>query len=511
MRTAFKSTDKHAVQVEMAPREESVAVVEAVNLERAAARADSQTDAPPDGGFGWVCVLCTFFINAHTWGINSTYGVFLGFYLTHDFFPDTSALDYAFIGGLSISMAMAIAPVATHIVHVYGSWACMHLGIFFETLALLGASFSRQKYQIILSQGVCFGWGMGLLFTSSVPITPQWFTKKRSIATAISAAGSGCGAMIYSLAAQRAIDTVGLPWCLRILAICSMGVNLIACNLVRDRNKETGARHVALDMGILKRREFILMQAWGWCSMFAYIIVIFSLPAYATSVGLSSSQGATLNAILNVGQMVGRPFIGLASDRYGRINTAMFSSFGAALTVFCFWIPAEAVSDGYALVLFYSVVGGALAGSYWCTVAGVVPEVVGLADMPAALSLTWLSITVPTTLSEPIALLLRRTNRESWVYLPPQLFTAFMFFGAGLSLWILRGWKIAELDLASAGQTVAENVTQMKSGADIAEGPTVALPQDGGQADRIVSQEEARRAAWKPRYLLPRMMAIKRV
>ena len=27
--------------------------------------------APPDGGYGWVCVACCFWINAHTWGINS--------------------------------------------------------------------------------------------------------------------------------------------------------------------------------------------------------------------------------------------------------------------------------------------------------------------------------------------------------------------------------------------------------------------------------------------------------
>jgi hypothetical protein len=26
---------------------------------------------PPNGGYGWVCVACCFFINGHTWGINS--------------------------------------------------------------------------------------------------------------------------------------------------------------------------------------------------------------------------------------------------------------------------------------------------------------------------------------------------------------------------------------------------------------------------------------------------------
>lgn len=29
------------------------------------------TDVPPDGGYGWVCVICNAFINGHTWGINS--------------------------------------------------------------------------------------------------------------------------------------------------------------------------------------------------------------------------------------------------------------------------------------------------------------------------------------------------------------------------------------------------------------------------------------------------------
>lgn len=31
----------------------------------------TQEDIPPDGGYGWVCAVCVFFINAHTWGANS--------------------------------------------------------------------------------------------------------------------------------------------------------------------------------------------------------------------------------------------------------------------------------------------------------------------------------------------------------------------------------------------------------------------------------------------------------
>jgi len=31
-------------------------------------------DVPPNGGYGWICVFCVFWVNAHTWGINSVSG-----------------------------------------------------------------------------------------------------------------------------------------------------------------------------------------------------------------------------------------------------------------------------------------------------------------------------------------------------------------------------------------------------------------------------------------------------
>ena len=62
-----------------------------------------EVDEPPDGGYGWVCVACSFFINAHTWGINSSYGVFLSHYLANNYYLGATALDFAFVGGLSIS------------------------------------------------------------------------------------------------------------------------------------------------------------------------------------------------------------------------------------------------------------------------------------------------------------------------------------------------------------------------------------------------------------------------
>ena len=84
-----------------------------------------------------------------------------------------------------------------------------------------------------------------------------------------------------------------------------------------------------------------------------------------------------------------------------------------------------------------------MAGTFWCTVAPVSAEVVGLRNVPSALSLEWLVITLPSTFSEPIALeIVARTGG----YLGTQLFTGFMYMAAVICLILLRGWKIGELD-----------------------------------------------------------------
>lgn len=52
--------------------------------------------------------------------------------------------------------------------------------------------------------------------------------------------------------------------------------------------------------------------------------------------------------------------------------------------------------------------------------------------------------------SEPIALKLRQTNGDT--YLHAQIFTGFMYVASAISMWLLRAWKIGEIERIAASQ-----------------------------------------------------------
>lgn len=138
--------------------------------------------------------------------------------------------------------------------------------------------------------------------------------------------------------------------------------------------------------------------------------------------------------------------VGIFSDTVGRINIAFASTLICGILCFAIWIPAKV----YGVLIFFAIVVGTVAGTFWTTIAPVGAEVVGLKELPSALSIVWLALVLPTTFSEPIALKLRQTSGN--MYLHAQIYAGFMYIGAASCMWFLRAWKIGQLEKIAVKQ-----------------------------------------------------------
>ena len=76
-------------------------------------------------------------------------------------------------------------------------------------------------------------------------------------------------------------------------------------------------------------------------------------------------------------------------------------------------------------------------GTYWMTVGPLCAEVAGLKEVPSFLSLQWLTVVLPTTFAEVIALYLRRPNIGRWGYLYPQVFGGLCYLVGSLFMFEL--------------------------------------------------------------------------
>lgn len=395
--------------------------------------------APPDGGYGWINVALVFLINAHTWGLNSSYGVFLAHYLSSNTFPGATHLQFAFIGGLSVGCAFLISPLVPILIRHNSTSTTLLLGASLEALSLLSASFATEVWHLALSQGVAFGLGMGLLFVGSVSIVSQWFSSRRSLANGLATSGSGIGGLIYSLATGTMLRTLGQAWTFRVLALLAFTVNASCALLVRDRYTVIGPPPRKLRLALLWRLEYGLLLGFAAFSMLGYIVLLFSLASYARSLGLSSTESALVSALMNLAQAVGRPLVGWGSDLTGRINMAASASFLAGLLTLVIWPLAEK----FAVLVVFALLLGLVAGTFFATISPLAAEVVGLEHVSAGLGLVWLVLVVPCTVAEVVGL--QTVKAEKGRYVGVAGFSGAMYVAAAGCLVLLRGWKIGEM------------------------------------------------------------------
>jgi MFS family permease len=327
---------------------------------------------------------------------------------------------------------MLVSPIVTIIVHHHGIHIALYTGAVLQSLSFVASSFTKQSWQLFLSQGLCFGLGMGFCFVGSVGVVSHWFHKRRSLVNGITAAGAGLGGLVYSLAAGSMLINLGFAWTMRILGIVSFVVNLISGTLLRiPPSTKTDGNTFAFGLSALRDIRFILLLIWGILSVLAYVALLFSLSSYSVAVGLTQSQASVVSAILNLGQAFGRPVVGIMSDSLGRVNVASGATLVAGVLCLVFWVFAKTM----ATICVFAIMVGTVSGTIWAAAAPLTVEIVGLRHASSALGLFWLSLGPPTIVAEVIAVQLRNQATYTFPYLRVQMWVGALYISSAVFLF----------------------------------------------------------------------------
>ena len=156
-------------------------------------------------------------------------------------------------------------------------------------------------------------------------------------------------------------SSIGLPWALRTTGIISFAANLSATMLLRDRNATVRPTQHGFALYLLKRKDVWLLLSYSFTNLFGYMTVLYSLSNFAVDLGLSQQQASIITALLNLMTFVGRPLLGLTSDRLGKIPVTACSALVMGLSCFVIWLPC----NSYGVLIFYALFTGGIVGTFW--------------------------------------------------------------------------------------------------------------------------------------------------
>lgn len=414
-----------------------------------------QEDHPIDGPFAFMQAFLVMLLVFSTWGANAAFGVFLNYYLTSDSFPTATQYDFALMGGIIIFLAQGLAPFSALALKVFGQRTLFMLGVLLQTLGYFLAAQCTQFWQVFICQGVLVGLSFAMIFIPGTLVLPTWFDKQRATAMGIAVSGAGLGGLVFSLALNQIIIKTGdQRWALRAVGFVTFATSLVGCTFLRVRLPKTVPRRirwswsfvtanakVIFDVRVFDNYPLVLVGLWFGVAVLGYAIVLYSISSYATLVGLSHTQSSNILAILNAGQVVGRPIVGNIGDYFGRNNTATGICLFVAILIYAFWINATTYGS---LIALAAILGGPVGvGSTMAqSLAADILDKLGRAErLPAAWSGLNIMVAMCSLPSEVIALKLRRPD-SAHQYEHTQIFTGSCFVFCMMLLLVNREWLV---------------------------------------------------------------------
>jgi len=114
----------------------------------------------------------------------------------------------------------------------------------------------------------------------------------------------------------------------------------------------------SLDFRLFKSLSFSLIFLATNLFALVYLVPLLLAPSFATSIGLSAAEGATMISIASAVGIVARILIGHLADQYGVLNATLICCTITGLACLTLWLNAASFATLAAFMVFYGCFAG---------------------------------------------------------------------------------------------------------------------------------------------------------
>lgn len=290
-------------------------------------------------------------------------------------------------GVIYLSMPFLFAALSSR--HARVRYTVAIAGVVLTALSYLLSAYSRNVWQIILTQGVLAAFGSALLYSPTTLYLGETFTTShRAVAYGVvlsskNVVGSTCPFLLQTLLDRYGLRTTMQIWSgiVAFSSLLSLFLFLFPLSYHSANNASHRPRRTA--WAFLHHRTIYIYSVATLLQSSGYGIPQTYLPLYAHSTThLSRTMATLLLTLFNLPGIVSSSFFGYLSDNpylpCSASTVTFISSASSALSVFLLWglAPASSTSSGTSmpLLLVFSLIFGFFAGGYSAAWGGVIKQ-----------------------------------------------------------------------------------------------------------------------------------------
>ncbi|KAJ2031411.1 hypothetical protein IWW57_000726 [Coemansia sp. S610] len=305
----------------------------------------------------------------------------------------------SYIGTLMFFNFYFWAMLAGWLAEVWSYRKLCFVGIVIMALGQLLASFCKEPWQLCITEGAIFGFGVGLLFGPSSTASARWFTKRRGLATGIAVTGAGAGGLVIAPLTEYLVHSVGVEWNLRISAIYIMALGTIACCFMRVPFQDKTRTLKNFDWHAFGNLRFAANAGMVFFVAAAFIVPYAFLPEFWVSKGISSQTASVLIAVSNGASLFGRVLAGFTADHLGVLNSVILILVITSFSCCVLWPFATDISMGVLMSIFY----GFGTGGYWALSPLVAAKLFGVDRLASISGIVSTTSAIGSWIGSPVA------------------------------------------------------------------------------------------------------------